>query len=75
MRYEDAYPVLFVNDLATSAGFYTHTLGLEVLFESDFFVLLALPGEERGAIAFVLDDHPTSPPRGPAVAPGSSPRP
>ena len=72
MRYEDAYPVVFVNDLATTTDFYTRTLGLEVLFESDFFVLLALPGEEHGAIAFVLEEHPTSPPSGPAVTPGSS---
>ena len=72
MRYEDAYPVVFVNDLAMTDEFYTRTLGLEVLFESDFFVLLALPGEEHGAIAFVLEDHPTSPPSGPAVTRGSS---
>jgi catechol 2,3-dioxygenase-like lactoylglutathione lyase family enzyme len=72
MRYEDAYPVVFVHDLSKTAEFYTRTLGLDVLFESDFFLLLALPGEARGAIAFVLEDHPTAPPNGPAVTPGSS---
>lgn len=72
MRYEDAYPVVFVNDLATTTDFYTRVLGLDVMFEADFFVLLALPGESRAAIGFVLEDHPTSPPEGPAVTPGSS---
>jgi len=72
MRYEDAYPVVFVHDLSPIAEFYTHSLGLDVLFTSDFFLLLALPGEARGAIAFVLEDHPTAPPSGPAVTPGSS---
>lgn len=72
MRYEDAYPVVFVSDIAATTEFYTGTLGLDVLFQSDFFVLLALPGEERGAVAFVLEDHPTSPPDGPATVPGGS---
>jgi len=72
MRYEDAYPVVFVHDLAATTQFYSRTLGLDVLFESDFFVLFALPGEARGAVAFVLEDHPTSPPDGPAISPGAS---
>ena len=72
MRYEDAYPVVFVHDLATTTEFYGDTLGLDVLFQSDFFVLLALPGEARGAIGFVLEDHPTAPPDGPAISPGAS---
>jgi catechol 2,3-dioxygenase-like lactoylglutathione lyase family enzyme len=72
MRYEDAYPVVFVRDIATTTEFYAHTLGLDVLFQSDFFVLLALPGEARGAVAFVLEDHPTGPPDGPAIMPGGS---
>jgi catechol 2,3-dioxygenase-like lactoylglutathione lyase family enzyme len=72
MRYEDAYPVVFVQDLAITAKFYTRTLGLNVLFRSDFFLLLALPGDGRGAIAFVLEDHPTTPPAGPAITAESS---
>ncbi len=44
MQYLDAYPVVFVRDLPATAQFYTGVLGLETLFESDFFVLLALPG-------------------------------
>ena len=72
MQYLDAYPVVFVRDLPATAQFYTGALGLEMLFESDFFVLLALPGTQRGAAAFVSEDHPTTPPSGPAVVPGSS---
>lgn len=72
MRFEDAYPVVFVRDLRVTAEFYTRALRLDVLFESDFFVLLALPGGDRGAVAFVLEDHPTEPPAGPAITPGSS---
>jgi catechol 2,3-dioxygenase-like lactoylglutathione lyase family enzyme len=72
MRYEDAYPVVFVRDLVVTVEFYTRGLGLDLLFESDFFVLLALPGEDRGAVAFVLEEHPTAPPSGPAMTPGSS---
>ena len=72
MQYEDAYPVVFVRELPGAATFYTGVLGLEVLFESDFFLLLAIPGEKRGAIAFALEEHPTTPPNGPAVTPGSS---
>ena len=72
MRYEDAYPVVFVRDLASATDFYGSVLGLDVLFQSDFFVLLALPGEARGVIGFVLEDHPTAPPGGPAITPGAS---
>lgn len=72
MRHEDAHSVVVVNELSKTAEFNARTLGLEVLFESDFFLLLALPGDERDAIAFVLEEHPTAPPSGPAIAPGSS---
>jgi len=72
MRFEDAYPVVFVQALHTTTEFYRRTFGLDVLFESDFFVLLALPGQDHGAIAFVLEKHPTAPPSGPAITPGSS---
>ena len=72
MRYEDAYPVVFVHDIATTTEFYSRTFALEVLFQSDFFVLLALPAELRGAVAFMLEDHPTAPPDGPAIVPGGS---
>ena len=72
MRYDDSYPVFFVHDLATTTPFYGDLLGLDVLFESDFFVLFSLPGDDRAAVAFILDDHPTSPPDGTPVAPGSS---
>ena len=65
MQYLDAYPVVFVRDLPATVLFYTGTLGLEALFESDFFVLLALPGDERGAAAFVSEAHPTAPPERP----------
>src|SRR5918995_727874 len=72
MRYEDAYPVVFVRDIAVTVEFYTRSLGLDVLFESDFFLLLALPGEDRAGVAFVLEDHPTAPPNGPAITAGWS---
>ena len=72
MQYLDAYPVVFVRDLPATAQFYTGVLGLEALFESDFFVLLALPGTERAVVAFVSEEHPTTPPSGPAIAAGSS---
>ncbi|MEU1973173.1 glyoxalase superfamily protein [Microbacterium sp. NPDC019599] len=72
MRYEDVYPVVFVHDLSTTTEFYSRTLGLDVIFRADFFVLLALPGESRAAVGFVLEDHPTSPPEGRAATPGSS---
>lgn len=72
MRYEDSYAVVFVKDLHATARFYTQTFKLDVLFQSDFFLLLALPGRDHGAIAFVLEEHPTTPPSGPAVTSGSS---
>lgn len=72
MKYDDVYPVVFIDDLSTTADFYARTLELDVLFESDFFLLLALPGQDRGAVAFVLVEHPTAPPSGPAVTTGSS---
>jgi len=72
MRYEDAYPVVFVHDLEAITEFYGQVLGLDALFESDFFVLMALPSGTSGAIGFVLEDHPTAPPAGPAITPGGS---
>jgi catechol 2,3-dioxygenase-like lactoylglutathione lyase family enzyme len=72
MQYEDSYPVVFVKDLHATTTFYTRTFSLDVLFESDFFLLLALPGRDAGAIAFVLEEHPTTPPSGPAITSGSS---
>jgi catechol 2,3-dioxygenase-like lactoylglutathione lyase family enzyme len=72
MQYEDSYPVVFVKDLHATATFYTRTLSLDVLFKSDFFLLLALPGRDAGAIAFVIEEHPTTPPNGSAITSGSS---
>ena len=49
MRYEDAYPVVFVRDLAPTTDFYLHSLGLDVLFESDLGASLSVVSIPAGS--------------------------
>lgn len=47
--------------LAESKAFYTQTLGLEVTFENEFYLLLQTP-DGHPAISFLLPNHPSQQP-------------
>ena len=61
------YPVIISNDLLSTKQFYTTWLNYQIIFESTWFVLLATPGENSSLIAFMDEDHPSTPPSPKAV--------
>lgn len=46
-----------VGDPARSAAFYQRVFGLEVRFESDWFMHLAAPGQDSLELGFLLEGH------------------
>jgi catechol 2,3-dioxygenase-like lactoylglutathione lyase family enzyme len=60
MNLQDFYPIIVTPNLASCRDFYRQWFGLEVIFESTWFVLL---GHGRAAtLAFMHPDHPSAPP-------------
>lgn len=55
------YPVICTHSVAASAAFYSRLLGLEAVFEADWFVQLQAPGASTAEMAFVQADHPSVP--------------
>lgn len=67
ITYQDSYPVFIAKDIVKSKEFYVKWLGFEVVFESSFFILLSTKGEPSYRIAFLGEEHPSSPPSAPAL--------
>lgn len=67
IMYQNVYPVFITKDLKASKEFYTKWFNFQVVFESGFFILLVSPGEKSCSIAFLSEDHPSSPPTAPAI--------
>lgn len=66
LSYQDVYPVFITKDINKSLEFYTTWLSFEVVFESDFFILLETT-EPSYRIGFLSEKHPSSPPSAPAL--------
>jgi catechol 2,3-dioxygenase-like lactoylglutathione lyase family enzyme len=72
VKIRDAYPLITTPHLFETRDFYVKHFGFKPLFEASWFVYLAGDAAEggRGAtLAFMLPDHPSSPP-GPEVFSG-----
>ena len=57
------FPDIQSADLPESRDFYVRLLGMEVVFDSDWYVLLRDPRRPRLQLAFVAQDHGASRPR------------
>jgi len=61
MSIQSIYPDICANDLAASRGFYTDLLGLEVTFESDWYVALQAADQPSVQLALVAAGHSSVP--------------
>lgn len=59
MKFVDRYPIIVTPRLADCRDFWIARLGFEVVFEADWFILLAADG---ATLAFMHPNHPSSPP-------------
>ncbi len=64
MTIASIFPDICSDDLALSRDFYVGLLGLEVAWESDWYVLLAVEGAPHLQLAFVARDHDSIPASG-----------
>ncbi len=67
MKIKDSYPVFVTKQLLATKNYYTKWFDFEVFFESNWFILLQIKGEKPYFIAFIDEQHPTSPPSIPAI--------
>jgi catechol 2,3-dioxygenase-like lactoylglutathione lyase family enzyme len=61
-NFNSMYTVFVSPDVVASREFYTKWFGYSIVFESSWFVLLASPGGHQSQIAFISEEHPSSPP-------------
>lgn len=61
MKLDAIYPVVGVVDVQAAKDFYTSLLGLEVSYDSDWYVSLKTTSEPIGQVAFVRWDHESVP--------------
>src|SRR5688572_23023260 len=59
---DHVYTVFITKKLDETVAFYERYFGFTKLFESTFFVLLQTDGKQKFNIAFMDEEHPTSPP-------------
>lgn len=59
---DQIYPVFITKKLPETVEFYEQYFGFTKLFESTFFVLLQTSGEKKFCVAFMDEEHPTTPP-------------
>jgi len=62
IQYRDAYSVYITKDLQASKAFYTQWLGFEVAFEASWIVFMQSSGDRPFSLAFIDEDHPSTPP-------------
>lgn len=68
MKIRDRYPVVVTDQKAACQAFWQQGFGLEIVFDSDWFVLLGSP-TLGSVVAFMTPDHPSAPP-GPEIFSG-----
>src|SRR5258707_883045 len=61
MRIIDRYPIIVTPKFRQCRDFWCQHIGLSVLFEASWFVLLAA-GDQSATLAFMSPDHPSAPP-------------
>lgn len=62
VEFSAIYTVLMTNDLSACHDFYTKWFGFEPVFESTWFLMLVSQGERPFTIAFMDEQHPSTPP-------------
>jgi catechol 2,3-dioxygenase-like lactoylglutathione lyase family enzyme len=62
MEIVDSYPIVVTDRLRDCRDFYCRWFGFEVLFETDWMVLVNGSGERPITLAFMHSEHPSSPP-------------
>lgn len=62
VSFADVYTVIMTKDLAASRDFYVQWFGFQPVFESTWFLMLVSQGEKPFTIAFMHEDHPSTPP-------------
>ena len=61
MRIIERYPIIVTPRVRQCRDFWCQHMGLSVLFEASWFVLLAA-GDQSATLAFMSPDHPSAPP-------------
>ena len=59
---QEIYTVFITTDIKKCKAFYADWFGFTVLFESSWFILLQSPGKKSFPLAFMTEEHPSSPP-------------
>lgn len=59
---QEVYTVFITHDVKKCKEFYAEWFGFTVIFESSWFILLQSPGEKGFPLAFMNEEHPSSPP-------------
>lgn len=62
IQFADVYTVIMTKDLAACREFYTKWFGFQPVFESTWFLMLVSQGERPFTIAFMHENHPSTPP-------------
>lgn len=58
----EVYTVFVTKDIGACKNFYGGWFGFTPVFESSWFILLQSPGTRGSYLAFMNEDHPSSPP-------------
>lgn len=61
MKISDRYPIIVTEQKVACRDFWQQHFDLEVMFDSDWFVLLGTP-QQGSVVAFMTPEHPSSPP-------------
>lgn len=61
MKIRDRYPIVVTEHKVACRDFWQRYFGLDVLFDSDWFVLLG-DAQQGSVVAFMSPDHPSAPP-------------
>ena len=59
---EEVYTVFITTDVKKCKEFYAQWFGFTTIFESSWFILLQSPGKKSFPLAFMNEEHPSSPP-------------
>ncbi|MBC7921159.1 MAG: VOC family protein [Ferruginibacter sp.] len=56
------YPVVITRQLPDCQRFYTSWFGMQTVFESSWYIMLSTGGKQPFTLAFMHEQHPSSPP-------------
>ena len=59
---QEVYTVFITTDVKKCREFYGQWFGFTTIFESSWFILLQSPGKKNFPLAFMNEEHPSSPP-------------